>query len=80
MQKTSPQDFEIGEGGSGAMTVTGGLVDVQAGDLAIGVWGGTGNLTLGGSGTVRAGNVVFSKNAATPLSTLTLNAGGRLEA
>ena len=80
VQKTSPQDFEIGEGGSGAMTVTGGLVDVQAGDLAIGVWGGTGNLTLGGSGIVRAGNVVFSKNAATPLSTLTLNAGGRLEA
>jgi fibronectin-binding autotransporter adhesin len=80
VQKSSPQDFEIGEGGSGAMTVTGGLVDVQAGDLAIGVWGGTGNLTIGGSGTVRAGNVVFSKNAATPLSTLTLNAGGRLEA
>ena len=80
VQKSSPQDFEIGEGGSGVMTVTGGLVDVQAGDLAIGVWAGTGSLTVGGSGTVRAGNVVFSKNAATPLSTLTLNAGGRLEA
>ncbi|MFM7205688.1 MAG: beta strand repeat-containing protein [Planctomycetaceae bacterium] len=80
IQKTSPQDMEIGEGGSGSMTVTGGLVDVQAGDLAIGVWGGSGSLTIGGSGTVRAGNVVFSKNAVTPLSTLTLNAGGRLEA
>ena len=80
VQKSSPQDFEIGEGGNGSMTVTGGLVDVQAGDLSIGVWAGTGSLAIGGSGTVRAGNVVFSKNAATPLSTLTLNAGGRLEA
>ncbi|MFM7413957.1 MAG: beta strand repeat-containing protein [Planctomycetota bacterium] len=82
VQKTSPQDFQIGEGGAsnGTMTVTGGLVDIPAGDLAIGVWGGNGSLTIGGSGTVRAGNVVFSKNAATALSTLTLNAGGRLEA
>jgi autotransporter-associated beta strand protein len=80
VQKSSPQDFEIGEGGNGSMTVTGGLVDVPAGDLSIGVWAGTGSLAIGGSGTVRAGNVVFSKNAATPLSTLTLNAGGRLEA
>jgi len=82
VQKTSPQDFQIGEGGggNGAMTVTGGLVDVQAGDLAIGIWGGNGALTIGGSGTVRAGNIVFSKNAATALSTLALNAGGRLEA
>ena len=82
VQKSSPQDFEIGEGGNsnGTMTVSGGLVDNQAGDLAIGVWGGNGSLTISGSGVVRTGNVVFSKNSATPLSTLAINAGGRLEA
>jgi autotransporter-associated beta strand protein len=82
VQKTSPLDLEIGEGGSGngTMTVSGGLVDNQAGDLAIGVWGGNGSLTISGSGVVRTGNVVFSKNSATPLSTLAINAGGRLEA
>ena len=82
VQKTSPRDLEIGEGGSGngTMTVSGGVVDNQAGDLAIGVWGGNGSLTISGSGVVRTGNVVFSKNSATPLSTLAINAGGRLEA
>ena len=82
VQKTSPQDLEIGEGGggNGTMTVSGGLVDNQAGDLAIGVWGGNGSLTISGSGVVRTGNVVFSKNSVTPLSTLAINAGGRLEA
>ena len=80
VQKTSPDDFEVGEGGSGVMTVSGGLVDIQAGDLAIGKWGATGSVTINGSGVVRAGNVIFSKNASSPSATLTLGSGGRLEA
>ncbi|MFM9024579.1 MAG: beta strand repeat-containing protein, partial [Planctomycetaceae bacterium] len=82
VQKTSAEDFEIGDGGAavGTMTVSGGLVDIQAGDLAIASYGATGSLTIGGAGVVRAGNVVFSKGGSSTLATLTLDAGGRLEA
>jgi fibronectin-binding autotransporter adhesin len=82
VQKTGTGDLEVGEGGQGAgtMSVTGGLVEVIGGDLAVGKYGGTGTLSIGGTGVVRAGPVVMSKLGSSLAATINLDAGGRLEA
>ena len=82
VQKIGTGDLEIGEGGQGVgtMSITGGLVEVQGGDLAVGKYGGTGTLSIGGTGVVRAGPVVMSKLGASLTATVNLEAGGRLEA
>ncbi len=82
VQKTGTGDIEIGEGGQGVgtMSVTGGLVEITGGDLAVGKYGGTGTLSIGGTGVVRAGPVVMSKLGASLAATINLDAGGRLEA
>jgi fibronectin-binding autotransporter adhesin len=80
--KRGTADFEIGDGGSGTgtVTITGGTVDVLGGDVAVGKFGGSGTLSIGGTGVMRAGKVVLSKSGSSLQATVDLNAGGRLEA
>ncbi|MFM7245532.1 MAG: autotransporter-associated beta strand repeat-containing protein [Planctomycetaceae bacterium] len=77
VRKTGAGDLEAGTGatGRGRINVSGGLVDVQVGDLAIGAADGAkASLNLSG-GEVRAPTLVLGKAGAATSGTVNLNGG-----
>ncbi len=74
-------DIEIGgwNSGTGSMNVSGGLLDVQAGNVLVAVSGrGTGTMTIGGTGEVRTANLFVARYDDGTTGTLNLDAGGTL--